>query len=97
MPDIDIKVEELEKALKKMVEAMNEFNTLANTFKQNSSGVLDDMNSDFIGIAQKTVKHINDSMLTDISKSLEEYCSDINSVVYNFVNKDEEIANELKK
>ena len=97
MPDIDIKVQELEDALKKMVTAMNEFDTLMSSFKKNSSGVLDDMNSDFMGIARKTLSHINDSMLADISESLDGYCSDINSVINNFTTKDEDLANGIKE
>ena len=97
MPDIDIKVEQLETALTKMVTAMNEFNSLMNTFKSNSSGALDDMNSDFMGIARKTLDHINDSMLTDISESLDSYCSEINSVINNFTDTDEGLANEVSK
>lgn len=92
MPEIDIKVAEVKEALIKMNQAIEEFDTLMSNFKTNSSGVLDDMNSDFMGIARKTLDHINDSMCVDIKESLDGYCSDVNSVIMQFEEKDDNLA-----
>lgn len=92
MAEIDIKVAEVKEALTKMKQAMEEFDTLMSNFKTNSAGVLDDMNSDFMGIARKTLDHINDSMCADIKESLEGYSSEVESVVTQFENKDDELA-----
>lgn len=97
MGEIKIEVEDLKASLKELSSATQEFASIVTQFQSNSSGCLDDMNSDFIGIAKKMLSEINDGFLKDISESLEKYCEGVNTVVTEFESADQTLADGVKK
>lgn len=97
MSEIKIEVEDLKAKLKELSSATQEFNSLVSQFQSNSNGCFDGMNSDFIGIAKKMLDEINDGFLKDISESLNEYCKGVNSVITEFENTDQTLADGVKK
>lgn len=96
MSEIKIEVEDLKGKLKELSSATQEFNNLIQQFQSNSNGCLDEMNSDFVGIARKMLDEINDGFLKEIADSLEEYCNGVNSVITEFENTDNTLADGVK-
>ena len=95
MSDIKIEVEDLKAKLKELSSATQEFSNSMQQFQSNTNGCCDGMNSDFIGIAKKMLAEINDGFLKDISESLDDYCNGVNSVVTEFENTDDTLANDV--
>ena len=97
MSEIKIEVEDLKAKLKELSSATQDFNSLVSQFQSNSNGCFDGMNSVFIGIAKNMLDEINDGFLKDISESLNEYCKGVNSVITEFENTDQTLADGVKK